>query len=57
MNGRRKERRAEITLTPRVPGVHVEGQNRDGGEVASGAYFVHVRQGERYAAVKLILMR
>ena len=34
-----------------------DGRNRDGGVVASGVYFAHVVQGERYAAIKLILIR
>lgn len=47
-------------VTAAAPGwqqVGWNGRNRDGHGVASGVYFAHVRQGERYAAVKLTLVR
>ncbi len=47
-------------LSPDTPGwqeVSWDGRNRDGGSVASGVYFAHVRQGGQYAACKLILVQ
>jgi subtilisin family serine protease len=47
-------------FTAEAPGwreVGWDGRNRDGTSVASGVYFAHVRQGSRYAACKLILVR
>jgi len=47
-------------LNPYAPGwqeVSWDGRNRDGGDVASGVYFAHVRQAGRYAACKLILVQ
>ncbi|UCF04535.1 MAG: S8 family peptidase [bacterium] len=47
-------------LTADVPGwleIVWDGRNRDERNVASGIYFAHVKQGERYAACKLILVR
>jgi subtilisin family serine protease len=46
-------------LDPDSPGrqeIRWDGRNRDGGSVASGVYFAHVRQGARYAACKLVMV-